>query len=65
VLTRAASVTVPTLVLGGADSPPFLRDMVDLAVRTVPGARHRLLDGQTHAVDVSVLAPVLTGFFTG
>jgi hypothetical protein len=54
---------VPTFVLGGADSPVFLRDAVRAVAEAVPAARHRYLDGQTHEVDPAVLAPVLAEFF--
>ncbi|HEV2781098.1 MAG TPA: alpha/beta fold hydrolase [Actinophytocola sp.] len=63
VLDRAASVAVPTLVLGGADSPVFLRDAVRSVAEAVPGARHRYLAGQTHQVDPAVLAVALAEFF--
>jgi pimeloyl-ACP methyl ester carboxylesterase len=60
---RAGSVAVPTLVLCGADSPEFLRNAARDAADAVPGARVQALAGQTHQVDVDVLAPVLTEFF--
>jgi pimeloyl-ACP methyl ester carboxylesterase len=64
VLGRAATVSVPTLVLGGAASPAFLRDAVRLVADAVPGAVERTLEGQTHEVDKAALAPVLIEFFT-
>ncbi len=33
-------------------------------VRVIPGARVRMLPGQTHNVSATVLAPVLKEFFT-
>lgn len=63
VLARAASVAVPALVMNGTESPDFLRDAARAVAAAVPGAEHRELDGQTHAVEVAVLAPVLAEFF--
>jgi pimeloyl-ACP methyl ester carboxylesterase len=60
---RAASVTVPTLVIGGEKSPVELRNAVSAVAETVPGAQRRMLKGQTHNVSVKVLAPVLVKFF--
>ena len=60
---RAASVAVPTLVMGGEKSPVELRGAVDAVAQTIPGAKLQMLKGQTHNVDVKVLAPVLVDFF--
>jgi pimeloyl-ACP methyl ester carboxylesterase len=60
---RAPAVAVPTLVIAGGDSPPYLRDSARAVADRVPGARHRILDGQTHAVDPAALAPLLVEFF--
>jgi pimeloyl-ACP methyl ester carboxylesterase len=60
---RAASVAVPTLVMGGEKSPVELRGAVDAVAEAIPGAKLRMLKGQTHNVDVKVLAPVLVDFF--
>ena len=38
---------------------------VSAAAAVLPGARRHTLPGQDHAVDPSVLAPVLRGFFAG
>ena len=54
---------VPTLVLGGAKSPVALREAARAAADAIPGAACRLLPGQTHNVDVKVLAPALAEFF--
>jgi hypothetical protein len=59
-----ASVTVPTLVMGGGKSPANLRQAVQAVADTLPGARRRTLEGQTHNVSVKVLAPVVKEFFT-
>jgi pimeloyl-ACP methyl ester carboxylesterase len=62
---RVASVTVPTLVLDGGASPAHLRNAARALADVLPRAQHRTLEGQTHAVDPEVLAPVLEAFFAG
>jgi pimeloyl-ACP methyl ester carboxylesterase len=59
-----ASVTVPTLVMGGGKSPANLRHAVEAVADALPGAKRRILEGQTHNVSLKVLAPVLKEFFT-
>ncbi len=58
-----ASITAPTLVIGGGKSPAWLHGAVAAVADSVPGASRRTLDGQTHLVKAKVLAPVLTEFF--
>ena len=60
---RWASVSIPTLVIDGGASPPSLRNAVQAIVDVLPSARRRTMDGQTHEVDPTLLAPVLTEFF--
>jgi pimeloyl-ACP methyl ester carboxylesterase len=60
---RAATVSVPTLVIGGAKSPAVLREAVQAVGAAVPGATRRLLAGQTHDVKPQALAPVLVDYF--
>ncbi len=62
---RWASVTLPTLVMDGGDSPVWARNAVQTIVDILPNARRRTLAGQTHAVAPEVLAPVLVEFFGG
>jgi len=62
---RVASVTVPTLVMDGGASPAHLRNAARALADVLPRAQHRTLEGQTHAVDPEVLAPVLEAFFAG
>lgn len=59
----AARVTVPTLVMSGGASYPFMHETAQALGKVIPNAQVRSLDGQTHAVDVDVLAPVLVEFF--
>jgi pimeloyl-ACP methyl ester carboxylesterase len=60
---RAASVAVPSIVIGGEKSPVELRGAVSAAAEAIPGAQQQMLKGQTHNVSVKVLAPVLVEFF--
>jgi len=59
----AKKVTVPTLVLDGAESPRFLREAARTTAAAIPGAAHQSLPGQTHDVSPGALAPALTSFF--
>ncbi len=61
--SRAASLTMPTLVISGAKSMPVLRDAAARLAEVIPGARARTLPGQTHNVAAAALAPVLKEFF--
>lgn len=56
---RAARITAPALVMNGGAGVQFMRDTARALARAIPGAGYRELEGQTHAVDVDVLAPVL------
>src|SRR5438067_3142515 len=61
---RAASVTVPTLVMNGGASYPFMYDTARALSQAVPHAELRTLEGQRHDVALPVLAPVLMEFFS-
>lgn len=61
---RAASVTVPTLIMVGGASYPFMHDTAKALVNAIPHAQHCTLEGQTHDVTPDVLAPILKEFFT-
>ncbi len=63
---RVGQLSVPTLVMdGGAnfETMPFMRATATTLAETIPAARHRTLEGQTHDVNLEVLAPVLIEFF--
>lgn len=62
-IERAARVAVPTLVLDGSESYPFMHDTAKALANAIPNAQHRTLDGQTHEVAAEALAPVLIDFF--
>lgn len=58
----AADVRCPTLVINGTVTPLVPEADTQLA-ETIPGAEHKVLEGQPHDVNLEVLAPVLTEFF--
>jgi pimeloyl-ACP methyl ester carboxylesterase len=58
-----SSVTMPTLVITGEKTEPFFHSGAKALVNLLPHARHRVLQGQAHAVDPKVLAPMLIEFF--
>ena len=62
-LDQWASITVPALVMDGGASPAFQHNAVQALAQTLPNARRRTLDGQTHEVDPAVLAAELDAFF--
>jgi pimeloyl-ACP methyl ester carboxylesterase len=59
----AARIAVPTLVMSGAFSYPFMHQTARTLSRTIPHARLMMLEGQTHDVTPEALAPVLAEFF--
>jgi pimeloyl-ACP methyl ester carboxylesterase len=60
-----ASVTMPTLVMVGGDSPAFFHSGTQALAHVLPNAQHRRLPGQSHGVADEVLVPVLVEFFKG
>jgi pimeloyl-ACP methyl ester carboxylesterase len=65
-LTRSlASIAVPLLAISGGQSPAFMHHGAQALADTLPNAQYRLLPGQTHDIEASVLAPVLEEFFAG
>ncbi|QBD80430.1 alpha/beta hydrolase [Ktedonosporobacter rubrisoli] len=60
---KAARVTVPTLVMNGSASFPFMHVTAVALAKAMPNARQQTLEGQTHEVKAEALAPVLTEFF--
>lgn len=63
-LENMHAVHAATLVVEGSASPPWMREALRTLVRAIPGARLHTLEGQTHAVDPKLLAPVIAEFFT-
>jgi pimeloyl-ACP methyl ester carboxylesterase len=60
---RSASITAPTLVMAGGASPAWLHNAARAIAQAIPGARYRILKGQTHGASPEVLAPLLVEFF--
>jgi alpha/beta hydrolase family protein len=60
---RLAAVTQPVLVLTGGGSPAWMARAGEAVAAAIPGAVHRVLDGQAHNVSPSALAPELLEFF--
>jgi pimeloyl-ACP methyl ester carboxylesterase len=61
-LEQAAVVRSATLVMDGGASPPWMREAIQTMAGAIPNARHRRLEGQTHAVDPEALARALEEF---
>jgi pimeloyl-ACP methyl ester carboxylesterase len=61
--TRLAAVHIPTLVINGSASFPFMPETADAVAKHVAGAQRATLDGQQHNVAAEALAPVLNTFF--
>jgi pimeloyl-ACP methyl ester carboxylesterase len=62
-IARAARVAVPTLVMDGGASYPFMHTTATTLANAIPHAQHRTLEGQTHEVAAEALAPALVEFF--
>jgi pimeloyl-ACP methyl ester carboxylesterase len=62
---RVASITIPTLVLDGGASFPWIRETAQTIADIIPDVQHRTLEGQTHNVASEAIAPVLEEFFAG
>jgi pimeloyl-ACP methyl ester carboxylesterase len=62
-INRWTSVTMPTLVLCGGKSPPWMQYAMQALSDVLPNAQHASLPGQTHIVKPEALAPVLVEFF--
>ena len=64
-LERMRRIGVPTLAMHGSKTMPVLVDSTALCARTIPGAGHVVLPGQTHEVKADAIAPELIRFFSG
>jgi pimeloyl-ACP methyl ester carboxylesterase len=60
---RLATIGVPALALSGGDSPEWAARAGAAVAAAVPGARHLVVDGQTHAVAHEAIAPILAAHF--
>jgi pimeloyl-ACP methyl ester carboxylesterase len=61
-LEQMPAVRSATLVMDGGASPGWMRDAIVTLSRAIPNARHRTLEGQTHAVDPKALAQAIEEF---
>src|SRR5438270_5816126 len=57
------SVRAPTLVVYGSDSPAFMGSAAKALAKALPDGHVRALDGQSHDIVPTALAPVLLEFF--
>jgi len=62
---QAARVHVPTLLMNGGASFPFMYETARTLNKTIPHAQLRTLEGQDHGPANDVLVPVLEEFFLG
>ena len=60
---KAVGVAVPALIMDGSASFPFMHITATALANALPNAEHRTLEGQTHEVAASAIAPVLVEFF--
>jgi pimeloyl-ACP methyl ester carboxylesterase len=60
---RAARVPMPTLVMDGSESFPFMHGTAVALAKAMLKGQHRTLEGQTHDVSAEAIAPVLIEFF--
>lgn len=58
------SISIPTIVIDGGASPEWMHKGAQAVADIVPNSQRRTLEGQTHDVDMEVLAPVLDEFFS-
>jgi pimeloyl-ACP methyl ester carboxylesterase len=61
--SELAKITVPVLVLGGKNSPPWFQRSVAEQAAAIPGAQLTMLDGYDHNAPPEVITPILTDFF--
>jgi pimeloyl-ACP methyl ester carboxylesterase len=61
---HAAMLGIPALIMNGSASPRFMRDTAQTLAQAMPQAKYLEFEGQTHNVDVKVLAPALVSFFS-
>lgn len=62
---KASEVMVPTLVVAGSESYPFMLLSAATLAAALPHGSHRILEGQSHEVKPEAIAPVLVEFFNG
>ncbi len=60
---RLSTVEVPTMIIVGGASPPFMLTTAKELQQAIPHSELRVLPGQTQDVSYEVLAPALIDFF--
>jgi len=60
---RIAAIHIPTLVVNGSASFPFMQSTADAIAALLPQGQRAVLPDQQHNVAAEALAPVLTKFF--
>ncbi len=60
---RFAAIDIPTLVMDGGASPPFMHSMAEELMKILPRGQRRTLEGQSHDASPQVLAAALKEFF--
>ncbi len=60
---HATRVAMPSLIMDGGASFPFMNVTAVALAKAMPLAQHRTLEGQTHEVAAEAIAPVLVEFF--
>ncbi len=59
----AKRIAIPTLVMDGEKSFPFMHATADTVGKTIPGAQRKTIKGQTHNLSADAGGPVLLEFF--
>jgi pimeloyl-ACP methyl ester carboxylesterase len=62
--TRWSRATMPTLVVDGGKSRPWMRNGVKALADVLPNATYRTLPGQNHLVKPTAIGPVVREFLT-
>jgi pimeloyl-ACP methyl ester carboxylesterase len=62
-IEQAAKLTVPTIVIAGGASVPFLPETARMLGAALPNGRTEIIPGQDHNVAPEAIAPVLKEFF--
>ena len=60
---RFAAVTIPTLVMDGGASFPFMAPAAQALAQALPHAQRRTLEGQGHDASADSMAPAMIEFF--
>jgi pimeloyl-ACP methyl ester carboxylesterase len=63
-VAQLRSIKAPTLVVYGSESPKPIRSAAKPLADTLPDGHLRALEGQSHDIDPSSLAPLLLDFFS-